>query len=129
MSHWKVLLLPLAVLLPLLAYVVGTLSTGQERPEQPEPVILRNDDPGGSPTSRDDGPTRGDGQRPGPRGDGVGRGNDDDDGESRDNGRDDDDVEDDPEVVLPSPTRLDDGETDDDDGDAEGDSDDEGGDD
>ena len=126
MTHWKALLLPLAVLLPLLAYVAGTLTTGQERPTQPEPVLLRDEDPDRGPAPREDFPAQRDGPRTAPRDEDLGRGHD-DGGRSGENGRDDD--EDDPEVVLPSPTRLDDGETDDDDGDVEDESDDGGGDD
>jgi hypothetical protein len=105
---WKLLLLPLAVLLPLLAYVAGTLATGPEGPSQPEPVILRDDDTGPEPVVRDD-PRRRE------RGDDAGRERErpsDDRDRVGDNAGDrddeDDDDDDDPEVVLPSPTQLDD---------------------
>ena len=120
MATWKILLLPLAVLLPLLAYVAGTLSTGPEGPTRPEPVILQ-DDSGESPAPREDrarrvGPddVRGDdGRRGDDPGDRFG-----DNGSERDDEDDDDD--DDPEVVLPAPTQLDQDGADDDDDDSVG---------
>ena len=127
MTHWKLLLLPLAVLLPLLAYVAGTLSTGPEEPTQPEPVILRDGESDDERTPRDDRNSR---ENPTDvrRGDESGRG-DDADERSGDNGDDDGDGDDDPEVVLPPPTHLDDDRADDDDDDfRDGETDDRGGD-
>lgn len=138
-THWKLLLLPLAVLLPLLAYVAGTLSIGPEGPTRPEPVILRDADTDDDAGTRD--PQRRREDRPDARRqDPAARGDDDQTGDNgRDHGEDDDlddDTRDDdaPEIVLPRPTRLDDdddGADDDgaDDGDDDFEGDDDGGDD
>lgn len=115
-TTWRLLLLPLAVLLPLLVYVAGTLSTGPEGPSRPRPVILQDDGAAVSPAGRDareggvrpDGARHGDGRRSEEARRPVGD-------NARDRDDEDDDDDGDPEVVLPSPTQL--GDDDDDPGD------------
>ena len=45
MSRWKILLLPLAVVLAVLAYAVSATTGAAEHPDHPRPVVL---DPAGS---------------------------------------------------------------------------------
>lgn len=119
MPSWKALLLPLAVLLPLLAYAAGVVADGPDGPTRPEPVIL--DDRPAVDTSVGEPPRPREG-RPGarpPRGGEDER--DEDDGAASERG--DPDEGDDPDesvrVVTPSPTELDDDEDDEDDDDDE----------
>jgi hypothetical protein len=114
MPHWKLLLVPLAVVVAGLAYLAGAVAGDAEGPPRPEPVVLQDgssvpdaprDDRRGEPRERradrgDDGPAR------------------DDDGED-DRGADDDDDDARVRVVVPEPTEV----HDDDDG-PEGDDDD-----
>jgi hypothetical protein len=112
-TPWKLLLLPLVVLLPLVAYVAGTLSIGPEGPTRPEPVILRDADPVGNGATGEPRPRRekGTDHR---RDQTAARGDDEESGDNGgDHGEDDDhgdetEDEDGPEVVLPPPTRIDD---------------------
>lgn len=117
MPHWKLLLVPLAVVVAGLAYLAGAVAGDAEGPARPEPVVLQDgssapdeprDDRRGEPRERradrgDDGPARND------------------DREDDPGAEDDDDGDDDTRVrvVVPEPTEV----HDDDDG-PEGDDDD-----
>lgn len=122
---WKVVL-PLALALPMLAYVAGTLVAAGEEPHDRSPIVVEDPSPG-SGNDPTDGPTKkkqknDPGDRPTQH-----RGDDGDD-KGDDDGRADDDGDDDgPEVVTPEPDDLDDDNGDD--GDDDGGDDGEGGDD
>jgi hypothetical protein len=120
MPHWKLLLLPLAVIVPLTAYLAGAVADGPDGPVRPEPIVLQ--DTAGSSDDRRDGQDDG---RPGKERTGDPAREDDGDdhgGDRRDDSDDDRDDDDDGsddrvEVVVPEPTQVDDGPEGDDDDD------------
>jgi hypothetical protein len=102
MPHWKLLLVPLAVVVAGLAYLAGAVAGDAEGPARPEPVVLQDgssvpDEP------RDDrrGEPR---ERPADRGDdGPARDDDREDDRGAEEGDDDDTRV---RVVVPEPTEV-----------------------
>jgi hypothetical protein len=92
MPRWKLLLIPLALLVPACAYVAGALVGEPEAPVQPHSIVLQDD-----------------GEEHQPAGDSG------DVGDEVEDGGDDDADKERVKVVVPPPAQVDDG--DDDDGD------------
>lgn len=112
MSRLVKILIALALIVPMTAYVIGSLAASNaEGPDDRSPVILRDGPlPAGSPAPGED-------DRRGPKDGTQTRGHTDDDDHDEDDDRHDDagDDDDEPEVVVPRPTRVGDDDGDDDD--------------
>ena len=110
---WKVVL-GLVLILPMTAYVVGSLVAAADEPREHAPIIVEEqtrtpDNPSQSPSAK---PTK--------------KSDDDDKGRGRGRGRGGDDDDDPPEIITPSPSDLFDDHGGDDDNSGKGSGDDDG---
>lgn len=106
MPFWKLLLVPLGVLVVAGAYAAGVLAESPAAPTQLAPIVLQDEAeqavPGERGERRQDGPRRGKPAEPTPE---ATR-------EASPEVEDDDDEDDDVRVVIPEPTEVDDREDD-----------------